>query len=241
MLRMVFLNIDKKMSFISVLFMLISIILIYIITIFNASFNLSEFQLLDAYQLVVENFLEESINLIEIISVMFVIFLVELDLFYNNDNFDCYFISIKGKKNYFIVKMISYLIIILFYIVVVFLGVGIIYLIRFKNIMYVHFIFSCFYHYLLYLIFYFLIAFMFLLIFKNYFSAMLVFVYYWLGKVIETNNNILLAIFPKIYLNIEERNVSFGNMNIIYIILYIVILYVINEKIYEYKDLKLIS
>ena len=70
MLRMVFLNIDKKMSFISVLFMLISIILIYIITIFNASFNLSEFQLLDAYQLVVENFLEESINLVEIISVM---------------------------------------------------------------------------------------------------------------------------------------------------------------------------
>ena len=70
---------------------------------------------------------------------------------------------------------------------------------------------------------------------------MLVFLYYWLGKMIDSKNEFFLAICPKIYLNIEEKSISFSNTNIIYIILFVILLFIINKKIYECKDLKLIS
>ena len=63
MFRMILLNLDKKLSIISVIFMVISIFIIYVISIYNASFDLSEFEFLNSYDLVVNNFLEESFNL----------------------------------------------------------------------------------------------------------------------------------------------------------------------------------
>ena len=202
MFRMIFLNLDKKISFLSVVFMLISIGLIFVITITNASFNIGDYQLLNQKEIIVENFLYESFQLTEIISIIFIILLVELELFYNNDNFDAYFVALKGKSRYFIVKIISYLLIILFYTTIIFLGIMIVYLLRFETVEYLYFIFECFIHYLLYFVLYFFVGMIFLLLFKNYFSAMLIFIYYWLGKMVETKEEIILAILPNIFYGI---------------------------------------
>lgn len=210
------------------------------ITISNASFNISDFQLLNQEKIIIENFLLESFRLTEIISIIFIILLVELELFYNNDNFDSYFVALKGKNKYFIVKIISYLFIIFFYTTIIFIGIMLVYLVRFKNTEYLYFIFECFIYYLLYFILYFFVGMMFLLLFKNYFSAMLVFLYYWFGKMLETDEKIILAIFPNIYLNILEKSISF-KINILFVGLYVLILIFLNKKVYMIKDMKLIS
>lgn len=240
MFRLICLNLDKKLSLLSVMFMLVSVFLIYLITFLNASFNLTEFELLDSVSIVISNFFEESISTVEIIGLVFIILLVELELFQNNDNFDSYFVSIKGKSYYFMIKIFSYIFIIVFYTLIIFLGILIIYVVRFNSLNYVSYIFECFGYYLLYFILYFLISLLFMFWFKNYFSAMLVFIYYWLCKIVETNDEIILAILPNIYLNIKEQSVSF-NVNIVFIIIFLLVLILANKKIYEIKDLKIIS
>ena len=152
MFRMICLNLDKKLSFLSVVFMMISIFLIFLITVINSSFDLNDYQLLSNEKIVASNFFFESFQVTEIIAIVFIILLVELELFHNNENFDCYYVALKGKGKYFLVKILSYLIILCFYTLVVFIGIGIIYLIRFNSIEYINFIFNSFYLYLIYLI-----------------------------------------------------------------------------------------
>ena len=188
MIHLILINFEKKMSFLSFVFMIISVMLVYVICVYNASFGLSEYQLLDQWNIVVGNYLMETLQLIELLGVIFIVLLVELELFHNTDNFDSYFVVLKGKKKFFVTKMLSYLIIILFYTSVIFLGFIFIYIIRFNAIFHCELILSCFVNYLIYFLILFLISFLVMLLFKNYYSVILIFLYYWTTKMIESKN-----------------------------------------------------
>ena len=121
MWELTLINFNKKLSFLSLICMAISILLVYAICIYNASFDMAEYYLLDQWDIVVENYLTETIQMIEFVGVVFIILLVELELFYNTDNFDSYFVVLQGRKKYFVAKSISYFIIIFFYTLIIFL------------------------------------------------------------------------------------------------------------------------
>lgn len=236
MLKIIGLNIDKKLSMFSMIFMFTSILVIFVVSIYQASFDLSEFKTICEYDIVVGNYISETFQLIEIISILFLILLVELELFYNTDNFDSYFVSLKGRRSYFNVKIITYSIILFFYTAFVFLGTMIIYLIRFKDTNFINYFVDAFANYFMYFYFIFALSYVFLVLFKNYFSAMIVFLYYWIGKLVEEGN----YIFVKPKMDFELKTMGF-NTESIYVVLLIVILIFICKKIYITKDMKINS
>ena len=240
MMNLFLINFNKKLSFISVIFMLISLIAIYMVTIYNASFNLDNFLFISERKMYCFEFFNETFQLIELIQVIFIILLVELELFYNTDNFDSYFVSLEGKKKYFRSKIITYIVIIFFYTLLVFLGVVLIYLIRFQDIEHLNFIIKIFIHYLLYFMVIFGVSFLFLLMFRNYFSAMLVFIYYWISQMIEVKSNILKVLLARVVLNVEEQSISFG-VGILYVIVFLIVLFLSLDLIYQNSDLKINS
>lgn len=240
MFNLVTINLDKKLSFVSVVFMLLSLIVTHMIIIFNASFDVSDFNLYNEFDLFQENYILETIQLIELIEVIFIILLVELELFHNTDNFDSYFVSIYRKKMFFVSKIISYLIIIFFYTTVIFIQFSVVYLLRFQTIQHVNLLLNLYLNYLIYFSVIFLVAFLFMLIFKNYFSAMIVFLYYWIGKLIEENNELFNVIFPQISFDFSTNKSTFGT-EILYILTLIVVMFFISSKIFEFKDMKVNS
>ena len=132
MINLISININKRLTIISMLFILISIILSIGLLIYYASFDLSLFQILNEYEFIFSNFIAESIQFIEIIVILFIILLSMMELFYNINNFDAYFISLTCKKEYFIAKLLSYLLVILTYVSVIFFAFFIIYFLRFN-------------------------------------------------------------------------------------------------------------
>ena len=240
MLRLTGVNIDKKLSLISTIFMFLSIFLLIVITCINSSFELSRYEVLNEFKLISENYLSETLQLIELVEVLFIILLVELELFQNTDNFDSYFVSMIGKKKFFYSKLFSYLIVILLYTTVIFIQFALIYLLRFRSIYHIKLILNCYFNYLIYFVLVFFITYIFVILFKNYFSAMIVFLYYWISKLIEERNQFLNILFPTIFLDFEV-NSSYFETKTIYIIFYILILYFLSIKIYEFKDLKVVS
>lgn len=234
------LNIDKKLSIFSTIFMLVSIVIVYLISIYYASFELSEFATLNEYNLVVSNYISDSILLIEIISVFFIILLVELELFYNTENFDSYYVTLVGKDKYFIAKTAGYIFVILFYTAFIFLGLVIIYLIRFKTTQLLEYFISIFHSYLIYNMLIFSLSYLLLILFKNYFSAMLVFLYYWASKLIEQNSDLLNIVFPKISINPISEKVNF-NIKTNNVLLLVMLLLIFCKYIYRNKDLKINS
>lgn len=240
MLRIIGLNIDKKFSIFSTIFMFVSVLLIYLICYLNASFDLKEFDTLINYDLLNEIYLCESLELIELITVIFIILLVQMDLFYNTNNFDAYFVSLVGKRKYFFVKIISYLMMIFMFVTTVFVGFLIIYLIRFKSVLYLPLIIESFFKYFFYFVMIFSISFFFLTLFNNYFSAFFIFLYFWLSKLIENNNQITEILFPKVIINIEEAAINFS-CNFLVVIFWILSFIYLSKKLYEFNDLKINS
>ena len=240
MLELTLINFNKKLSFLSLIFMIISVVLIYAICFYNASFEMAEYYLLDNWDIVVNSYLTETIQMIEFIGVIFIILLVELELFYNTDNFDSYFVVLNGKRKYFFAKTISYVLIIFFYTFIIFLGFILIYIIRFKSIVYIKLIFDCFVHYLVYFIVVFFVGYFVMILFKNYYSVILAFLYYWVTKIIDRKNAVLKIILPNITVDIEKSRVSF-ECSIWYLLIFTVLLCIINMYIYQEKDMKIHS
>lgn len=240
MINLITINFNKKISFISVLFMLVSLLAIYFVIYYNASFNINDFLFLTENKLITNDFFNESLQLIELIEVLFIILLVQLEHFYNTDNFDSYFVTLVGKDRFFVSKLLTYFFIILLYTFFVFSGLTLIYLVRFKSIFYLKFILKVSFFCLLYSLIFFAISYIFLLLFRNYFSAMIVFIYYWIGKIIESKSTLIQTIFPKINLDVESQKVIFS-VNNYYVICYVFVLFTILRNTYNKVDLKINS
>lgn len=239
MYNLISININKRLSFLSMIFMFVSSTLLISLIYFYASFDLSFFQVLNNYELVFCNFLEESTQIIELITILFIMLLVMMELFYNINNFDSYFISLSNKKTYFYAKIISYLILLFLYISITFLSVFIIYYLRFKSISEFSFLFRIYIYYLIYFVTIFLISYFILLIFRNYFSMIIIFLIYWISKIIESEK-FNRYFFLSLKINYEKRSVNFS-FNKFYLTMYIIILFLFCFKTYVKKDIKINS
>ena len=237
MWRLILINFNKKLSYASMIITFVSLIAIYLVAVFNASFNVNGYMYLEEKAFLIKDFFQETFLLVELIGIIFVVLVVELELFYNTDNFDSYFVSVFGKEKFIVSKIYAYLLIILNYTVLMFLGITIIYFMRFNSIEYIKFIIDGFYHYTIYFSLVFLIAFIFVLSFKNYFSAMIVFIYYWLSKIFESNTKLVNIIFPKIIIDLDKYKISFG-VDFIYILFGILFMFVTILHTYRKLDLK---
>ena len=67
-------NINKRLSFISLIFIIISLIMIFFLLYYHASFEISMFELLDNKEIIVQNYYIDSLQTIEITGVIFIIF-----------------------------------------------------------------------------------------------------------------------------------------------------------------------
>jgi hypothetical protein len=236
MSHLISININKRLSLVSLVFIILSLALIYFLFIYQASFKIGEFDFLNNINLLRENYITESIQTIEITSVFFIIFLVALELFYNTNNFDAYFITLTNKTDYLIAKLTSYLIIILSYELFIFLGIIIIYLFHFKEIKEVEFIINIALHYIVFFLYIFFLVYLVLLLFHNYFSSILIFIFYWISKMIEDVNEYKKYIFLNVIIDYKSENVSFSFTNtylFVFIITLIFLCLFINKK----KDL----
>lgn len=240
MIDLININLNKRLSIISIIFVFISLFLITVLLYYNASFNISNFELLDNKELILENYILDSIQTIEIIGVFFVIFLVALELFYNINNFDAYFIALTNKRDYFISKITSYIIIITLYFLLVFINLIIIYTIRFNEIKELQFLLEILKNYMLYYILIFMISYVVLLLFYNYFSSIILFIFYWISKMTEEDNFINKYILLNIKIDFKERKI-FTSFTQTYFFFYIIILTFLALFIYKKKDLKINS
>lgn len=240
MFDLITINLNKRLSLISLIFIFISIILIFFLLLYNASFDITYFELLNNKDLLKQNYILDSLQTIEIIGVFFVIFLVALELFYNINNFDVYFISLTNKKDYLISKVISYLIIIYIYFLIIFLMFISVYLFRFNELSNILNMLKIMIDYIVYFTFIFLVSYVILLLFHNYFSSILLFIFYWITKIIEEDNFIKKYIFLDIKINIETLEVSFS-FEKFYLMIFLVTLVLLCLFIYKKKDLKINS
>lgn len=240
MFDLITINLNKRLSLISLIFIFISIILIFFLLLYNASFDITYFELLNNKDLLKQNYILDSLQTIEIIGVFFVIFLVALELFYNINNFDVYFISLTNKKDYLISKVISYLIIIYIYFLIIFLMFISVYLFRFNELSNILNMLKIMIDYIVYFTFIFLVSYVILLLFHNYFSSILLFIFYWITKIIEEDNFIKKYIFLDIKINIETLEVSFS-FEKFYLMIFLVTLVLLCLFIYKKNDLKINS
>ena len=109
MYSLISININKRLSLISTIFILISLGLMIGLIYYYACFDQSIFQILNNYELYFTNYIFESIQIIELITVIFIMLLVMMEIFYNISNFDSYFVSITGKKKYYFSKITIHL------------------------------------------------------------------------------------------------------------------------------------
>ena len=116
--------------------MLFSLIFIWFISIYNANFKITGYELIINYNSSIKDFLSETSEIVILVGVLFAIILSLLEIDNQVASFDAFYIVRFGRMNYHNSKLIAYSIIISIYITYLFLGVALIYLYRFKNIYY---------------------------------------------------------------------------------------------------------
>jgi len=228
-------NIEKRLSIFSIVFITISLVLMVLLFIYQAGFDYNSFQMLNDRKLIITNFFAESLSLIDIISTLFIIVLITLELVFNISNFDAYFICIYKKSKYYLIKIISYLIIVFFYITFIFLSLSIIYMVRFEESRLIYFIFNTYCSYLLYLLYLFYLSYFILQVFNNYFSTILIFILYWVTKLLS-DFDFINYIFVSVSVDYVHFKTSFST-NGIYLIIYLLIIFFLSYKLYLDSDL----
>ena len=100
-------------------------------------------------------------------------------------------------------------------------------------------LFRIYIYYLIYFVTIFLISYFILLIFRNYFSMIIIFLIYWISKIIESEK-FNRYFFLSLKINYEKRSVNFS-FNKFYLTMYIIILFLFCFKTYVKKDIKINS
>lgn len=237
MFNTISINIEKRLSLFSIVFIAISLVLMVLLFVYQAGFDYSSFQILNDRKLIISNFFSESLNLIDIISTLFIIVLITLELVFNIANFDAYFICIFKKHKYYFIKVFSYLVIIFFYVTFIFLSLAIIYMLRFEESIYIYFIFNTYCSYFLYLIYLFFLSYFILQIFNSYFSTILIFIFYWATKLLS-DFEFINYIFVGVRVDFNRFETTFST-NGIYLIIYLLTIFLLSYKLYLDSDLSI--
>lgn len=232
-------NLFKKLTKMSVLFMVFSLIFIWFIGIYNANLKITGYELIINYNSSIKDFLSETSEIVVLVGVLFAIILSLLEIDNQVASFDAFYIVHFGRMNYHNSKLIAYSIIISTYITYLFLGIALIYLYRFKNIYYLNLIFKMYFDTIIYILYFFLIGYNLVLISKNHFSVMIIILIYWFSKIFINNQFDKYSKYFLLRLNFDYENFKFGfEINYLYVIINVIVHLFVNYFIYAKKDIK---
>ena len=109
-------------------------------------------------------------------------------------------------------------------------------MIRFRSVIELGFIFDIFSYYFVFFIIIYLITHIILVLFHNYFASLIIFVLYWVGKIIE-KSFVSKFIFLSVVIDFDKRRVEFS-FDFIYLVIYFLTLLIILISLYKKTDLK---
>lgn len=227
----------KKFSKMNLLLITLSGLITSLVAILNAK---EEGLILKVNKVVyIKEYVFELNQFITITSFFFILLLATLELYSNNNNFDLYFVSLKGKMKVIIAKLVAYFFIIIIFIYWNYALCLIVYLYHFKTTIYLKELWIIYRDLNIYLWASFLLAYSLVIATKNYFVPLIPLGLYWLMKIDfhKDYKKILSHFFINIEYDIDKMAYQF-NTSMYYSFIYILILLIVTISIYIYKDIK---
>lgn len=234
MRKLIYLYNNIHLNKVSLTFVVISLMFIFFCVNACVSIDLNNLEDLRNYQSLTKIFFFDIYNLLEIIISMFVIVLSFMELYNNAHLFDIIYIAKENKTKVLTAKLISYLMIVITYITIVFGIISLICLVGFQDIYLLKEVYLIYKYMLLIGILTLLITIILLTLFKNYFASFLIIMFVLVKRIIlEENNSKLNNYVPS--LNTDTFTLSTSNT---LIIIYLISLIFICFIIFKIKDIK---
>lgn len=234
MLKNIYLYNNFHLNKVSISFIILSTILILISVVSCIDIDLNSLEDLRNYEILKDIFIIDIYYILEIIISLFVIILSFMELYNNAHLFDVVLIAQQKKSKVLLAKLISYLIVIIIYITIVFLLVSIISVSGFRDIYILKDIFTLYMYSLLIGVLTLLLSIILLTLFKNYFASFILLLFVLIKRIfLETNNELLNNVIP--YINISNISIS---IHPVLIIFYLCIVSIICFVIFYFKDIK---
>ncbi len=234
MRKLIYLYNCMHINKISLIFIFISSIFIFLIAYLNLDINLESLYHLREYNKIKFNYEYDLYNFLEIIIVTFVVILSFMELYNNSHLFDITLIAKHKKLKVLLAKIISYTLIILTYITINFLFILIISIYKFQDIYLIENILTLYIYMITTSFLMLLLSILLINLFRNYFSNFILVILIFMKRIfLEEDNNMLESILP--FINQESYTISIGTLEVA---IYIVFLLVMNYIIYKVKDIK---
>jgi len=232
-------NLAKRINIVSIIMIVLFVVGITALSIYYADFSITEIEIKLNIKRYTTLYILSIKEVLTIIIILFTSVLSLMELFQNTKTYDVFFIVKSSKFRYFTAKLLSYFLIILFFLVLMFSGVLIVYLLRFKNIYYLSKFYELFLNLLVFSIIIFLESLLLIVIFQNSFVVLFPILFYWLS-VLEINDlfdTIMSYVFPHISFDINALSFCFTNLNY-YQYTYLVLFVILNYVSYLKKEIK---
>lgn len=238
MFRLVWINIEKRLNKSSLIFIFLAIIFVWLIAFYNASFNLSTFDFISNKKVLIKDYIYETSEVFTIILFFLVLLLNIQEVTIEMDRFDSYFVCLFSKRIVFWTKICAMVIMQISFMFVLFIGIILIYIIRFQELNQLSNLMIIFFNNFFYFTFILLLSFIIVTLFKNQYSLLSIIVIYWLSKLTVGSkiDNVLKYLILRIDYNYEKCYSSLG-VSYTYIIWYIIGLSLLTAFIYQKKDL----
>ena len=150
MYNLLAINLEKRLSKLSLLFLSFSLLFLWSVCFYYADPSVSDACLKWHFERIFSDFYFESLEIIILVGILLTVLLSEMELFGHGFSFDAYFACRYGKIKFAFAKIFAYLFIIFMFVTYLFFGVTIIYLYRFKNLVYLSKIFEAYIYLLIY-------------------------------------------------------------------------------------------
>ncbi len=219
----------------------LSIILLMIIFLTSIESNISRKMYEINYESIINAYFNECFFAATLIIAIFSIFLGSMEGITQVSKFDAMFVGNNNRFDILLAKIIAFIIIDYIFISIVFLILFLIPTIKFDYFTFKLEYLKILINIIIWSNFILFISMIISLLIQNYFSPLLVFIYYFLMKLMSDSSNKRIknyvnAIFPQIYLNQNlSINFTFGTF---YVINLIIIMIIVLNIIYSRKNLK---
>lgn len=207
----------KRFNKTAILFIYIAVLLFAFICYINGSFHTIGFEFYVNYVSLKQEYLLNCAMLLDLLGLFFIILLMGLEISSNVNRYEAYFVALNGKLSFYIQKIITLLIVCFIFVFYLYFVLIFIYFIRFKTSFIAIEILKGFLAFYLCLSIYQCLAFTLILLFKNYFSLFLLFLFYFLNKILSANNIKFKSIIPVI--EIKDFITLSGNFEFYFFVL----------------------
>ncbi len=234
MFKLIYLYNNFHLNKVSISFMLLSSVIIFFSLYSNIEIDLNNLTELRNFNHTKNIFLNDAYNILEIVICMFVVILSFMELYSNSHLFDVVLIARNNKLKVLTAKLISYLMIVVFYNVFIFSISSVIAVSMFKEVSLFYDMLNLFKYCLIVSIFTLFISLILLSLFRNYFASFIVLIAVIIKRIVlETDNELLTKLVP--YFNMNNLSITISDIQVIS---YAVVLIIISFIIFKIKDIK---